>query len=118
MAAGQSCRAHAPALWRSLLGRMLAAGTWRQLDIAWVAALNAGRLGAVAQMGERCNRTAEVRGSIPLGSTTNKTIIKSMIEGSGKARRSPYRVRWPLMDGADKAPDKVRALPNLHGFEA
>ena len=26
--------------------------------------------GAVAQMGERCNRTAEVRGSIPLGSTT------------------------------------------------
>lgn len=25
--------------------------------------------GAVAQMGERCNRTAEVRGSIPLGST-------------------------------------------------
>src|SRR3546814_15104622 len=29
----------------------------------------AGR-GAVAQTGERCNRTAEVRGSIPLGSTT------------------------------------------------
>src|SRR3546814_5030732 len=29
----------------------------------------AGR-GAVAQMGERCNHTAEVRGSIPLGSTT------------------------------------------------
>jgi hypothetical protein len=25
--------------------------------------------GAVAQMGERCNRTAEVRGSIPLSST-------------------------------------------------
>jgi hypothetical protein len=32
--------------------------------------LNAAELpGAVAQMGERCNRTAEVRGSIPLGST-------------------------------------------------
>jgi hypothetical protein len=31
--------------------------------------------GAVAQMGERCNRTAEVRGSIPLGST--KTTNKS-----------------------------------------
>jgi hypothetical protein len=29
----------------------------------------AARHGAVAQMGERCNRTAEVRGSIPLGST-------------------------------------------------
>lgn len=26
--------------------------------------------GAVAQMGERCNRTAEVRGSIPLSSTS------------------------------------------------
>ncbi len=25
--------------------------------------------GAVAQLGERCNRTAEVRGSIPLSST-------------------------------------------------
>ena len=33
-----------------------------------------GRLlaGAVAQMGERCNRTAEVRGSNPLSSTTAK----------------------------------------------
>ena len=28
------------------------------------------RNGAVAQMGERSNRTAEVRGSIPLGSTS------------------------------------------------
>jgi hypothetical protein len=28
-------------------------------------------VGAVAQMGERCNRTAEVRGSIPLSSTSN-----------------------------------------------
>ena len=27
--------------------------------------------GAVAQMGERCNRTAEVRGSIPLSSTNS-----------------------------------------------
>ena len=33
------------------------------------------RLGAVAQMGERCNRTAEVRGSIPLGSTTHSALI-------------------------------------------
>ena len=30
----------------------------------------ADRRGAVAQMGERCNRTAEVRGSIPLSSTS------------------------------------------------
>jgi hypothetical protein len=32
------------------------------------------RRGAVAQMGERCNRTAEVRGSIPLSSTSLKFI--------------------------------------------
>ena len=32
----------------------------------------AGRSGAVAQMGERCNRTAEVRGSIPLSSTSRR----------------------------------------------
>ena len=31
---------------------------------------NRGAGGAVAQMGERCNRTAEVRGSIPLSSTS------------------------------------------------
>ncbi len=31
--------------------------------------------GAVAQMGERCNRTAEVRGSIPLGSTNEITYL-------------------------------------------
>ena len=32
------------------------------------------RLGAVAQLGERCNRTAEVRGSIPLSSIRSTTI--------------------------------------------
>jgi hypothetical protein len=31
-----------------------------------------GWCGAVAQMGERCNRTAEVRGSIPLSSTSRR----------------------------------------------
>ena len=31
--------------------------------------LNGADLGAVAQLGERCNRTAEVRSSILLGST-------------------------------------------------
>ena len=46
--------------------------------------------GAVAQMGERCNRTAEVRGSIPLGSTTKGPEIlfkiKSLIS-TGASRR-------------------------------
>src|ERR1700693_1923679 len=31
--------------------------------------------GAVAQLGERCNRTAEVRGSIPLSSTAFRKLI-------------------------------------------
>ena len=34
--------------------------------------------GAVAQMGERCNRTAEVRGSIPLSSTSLKSAEKRL----------------------------------------
>src|SRR3954454_14817275 len=40
------------------------------------------RRGAVAQMGERCNRTAEVRGSIPLSST-------SPTHGHSEACRTP-----------------------------
>src|SRR5690348_4947400 len=44
------------------------------LDNASPRNLNASaHCGAVAQMGERCNRTAEVRGSIPLGSTSGLT---------------------------------------------
>ncbi|VFU08603.1 protein of unknown function [Methylocella tundrae] len=51
-------------------------------------------MGAVAQMGERCNRTAEVRGSIPL-SSTNKTnnlepaaeVLKTIGEAQGSKRR-------------------------------
>jgi 8-oxo-dGTP pyrophosphatase MutT (NUDIX family) len=44
--------------------------------------------GAVAQMGERCNRTAEVRGSIPLSSTTPGTLstISKSIPRSGVQR--------------------------------
>ena len=33
------------------------------------------RIGAVAQLGERCNGIAEVRGSIPLGSTIPDRLI-------------------------------------------
>ena len=44
----------------------------RHLNAPLLAAAFAGA-GAVAQMGERCNRTAEVRGSIPLGSTSHST---------------------------------------------
>ena len=44
--------------------------------------------GAVAQMGERCNRTAEASGSIPLSSTNQlKKMLyyKRLMEGLGKA---------------------------------
>ncbi|MEA3035802.1 MAG: hypothetical protein QOH04_1567 [Sphingomonadales bacterium] len=50
------------------------AGARRYLGASRAAVRPIGRLqagrGAVAQMGERCNRTAEVRGSIPLSSTS------------------------------------------------
>jgi hypothetical protein len=39
-------------------------------------------LGAVAQLGERCNRTAEVRGSIPLSSMASSrdaTIVCPLV---------------------------------------
>ena len=43
--------------------------------------------GAVAQMGERCNRTAEVRGSIPLSSTVpNRCHRSSGVEHSIRNR--------------------------------
>src|SRR6185503_3117047 len=55
------------------------------------------RCGAVAQMGERCNRTAEVRGSIPLSSTSqaeNLFIFRRWSE----TRRRPYHVSVPQAD--------------------
>jgi hypothetical protein len=43
------------------------------------------RDGAVAQMGERCNRTAEVRGSIPL-SSTRKSWSATVVPKAPKSR--------------------------------
>ncbi len=55
--------------------------------------------GAVAQMGERCNRTAEVRGSIPLGSTN---VIASI---EVKRSRTATFQHVPLPPGArDRTP--------------
>ena len=54
--------------------------TWPQvpgsLDRGGGRSLNAGLLGAVAQLGERSNRTAEVVGSIPSGSTKTSNYIR------------------------------------------
>ena len=38
------------------------------------------RIGAVAQLGERSVRNAEVRGSIPLGSTYETATIAQLVE--------------------------------------
>lgn len=46
-----------------------------------------GWCGAVAQMGERCNRTAEVRGSIPLSSTSRSERDAQAFTALGRSRR-------------------------------
>ena len=51
------------------------------------------RRGAVAQMGERCNRTAEVRGSIPLSSTSHFGRLSG---------GSQTRVPGPATDSRDR----------------
>src|SRR6478672_11460611 len=51
--------------------------------------------GAVAQLGERCNRTAEVRGSIPLSSMDQKLPLgvtgNTPDSGSGESWFEPRR---------------------------
>jgi hypothetical protein len=49
--------------------------------------------GAVAQMGERCNRTAEVRGSIPLGSTTSHLHQSHWHHAAGRKGRLGHDVQ-------------------------
>ncbi len=51
------------------------------------------RAGAVAQMGERCNRTAEVRGSIPLSSTKEIKDLDDLVEGPPDRRGSRGEAR-------------------------
>ena len=68
---------------------------------------SAGSAGAVAQLGERRNRTAEVRGSNPLGST-NKTLVgvryrsKNSINGCLLGTNSCVRVRHPSLQYSRK----------------
>ena len=69
--------------------------------------------GAVAQMGERCNRTAEVRGSIPLGSTSAGSFA-----GRAPRRRSAQIAASVLTASSDpfdsaSAPDAFRPLAGV-----
>ena len=50
--------------------------------------------GAVAQLGERCNRTAEVRGSTPLGSTTSLPLCANSLAQLGYASENSLRSGW------------------------
>ena len=66
-------------------------------------------IGAVAQLGERCVRNAEVRGSTPLGSTTRRIVRRNLAlrAGNSSAGRVPLQrfsvefdsetrgLRWP-----------------------
>ena len=62
--------------------------------------------GAVAQLGERRNRTAEVRGSNPLGSTSLRSLRELRLgkpRGSLRALRKPPRSEPPGMFHAPAA---------------
>ncbi len=62
----ETSRGRAPG-WRALFSRAADAAAW--LTMSRRPGTLRGLEGAVAQLGERCNRTAEVRGSTPLSST-------------------------------------------------
>ena len=77
----------------------------RPMDAAkGVAPGQPGAGGAVAQMGERCNRTAEVKGSIPLGSTSPPAPERRQLV----ARSSPER-RMRMSDTTTDAADPKAA---------
>ena len=75
------------------------------------------RRGAVAQMGERCNRTAEVRGSIPLSSTSPRPLKMPGFQCNqagqlNAARRAPAGRARP----SRPAFDRRRSLLKVNGF--
>src|SRR5580700_6769865 len=49
--------------------------------------------GAVAQLGERRNRTAEVRGSNPLGSTSQYNALRDHMRGTEPPRKPRASIR-------------------------
>ena len=57
-------------------------------------------IGAVAQLGERCVRNAEVRGSIPLSSTNKKATRHGWFFIGGKKDFLRGLNTWPWVRGA------------------
>jgi hypothetical protein len=79
--------------------------------------------GAVAQLGERCNRTAEVRGSNPLGSTKKIKDLEGFWGVVENAKHPPWsnqagNQRHPGEPGPDHeaAIRDARALQAASGF--
>ena len=66
-----------------------AVAVWHLVRLNGVQHSDVVRRGAVAQLGERCNRTAEVRGSIPLSSIDVSTDWHE----TGQSRYQPAAVR-------------------------
>ena len=68
--------------------------------------------GAVAQLGERCNGIAEVRGSIPLSSTRGVSWGNATIDRIGSngeiGRRAGFRILWGKPRGSSSLPSSIR----------
>src|SRR6478609_8456824 len=64
--------------------------------------------GAVAQLGERRNGIAKVRGSIPLGSTTShfSQVVLAPLQGFARVSRSQVRIADAMIEA-----DPVDAIP-------
>ena len=67
------------------------------------------RRGAVAQMGERCNRTAEVRGSIPLSSTSLFNIRSCTLRPGARGRPHVLPARCALRSMTNAVDESGRA---------
>ena len=76
--------------------------------------MSAGPIGAVAQLGERRNRTAEVRGSNPLGSTRFLALAVRQCphnpENRHGRRDGPRRWLWPSARGPSEIGARLHLL--------
>ena len=71
-------------------------------------------IGAVAQLGERRVRNAEVRGSTPLGSTSVFKHHKVGVEGAGGGLATCISANGRLPLGSQERSSPVELLPATH----